>query len=500
MDPRTVSAQNRENPVTTAVPEALPNTRLRSAPVAIPSPPSNLTQEIRPIDLNSAFRLARVQNPELNIARQRVVEAAAFRMLAAAQILPTLNAGTNYDSHTGNLQQSNGNILSVNRSALYVGAGSNAIAAGSVNIPGVVLSGNISDGIFTYLVSKQVVQQRAFATAALQNQTFLQVAQAYSELVRAEGLVAIFKQARDEAKEIARLTGEYAATGEGRKADADRAATELARREAAIQDAEARVLVASAELCRLINLDPTLRLHPTDAFIVPMPIVPDPAPLGELIAIGLLHRPELGERRAAIRAAMLSLEGSKVLPFSPTILLGFSGGGFGGGSNLVRPVFGGFGGRTDVDAIAYWTIRNLGVGNVALIRLADANLKATRYQEIAILNQVRSEVAESYARTHARFAQIGTYEAAVKSGLDGFREDFSLIRERGVRSVLPIELLNNFRLLNEARRAYLDAIVDYNKAQFELFVAMGQPPANSLARPVPNEGIAPSGIPSVKAP
>ncbi len=480
--------------------DPLPPVRLGALPVPIPSPPTSLTNDVRPIDLNTALRLGGVQNPELNIARQRVIEATALRMLAAAQLLPTINAGTNYDSHTGVLQQSNGNILSVNRSALYVGAGTNAIAAGSVNIPGVVLTGNVSDVIFNYLVSRQVVQQRAFATAALQNQTFLRVALAYSELVRAEGLLAIFMQARGEAREIARLTADYAATGEGRKADADRAATELARREAAIPEAEGRLLVASADLCRILNLDPSLRLHPTDAFVVPLPIVPDPTPMSELIALGLLRRPELGERRAALRAAMLSLEGAKILPFSPTILIGFSDGGFGGGSNLVRPVFGGFGGRSDLDAMAYWTIRNLGVGNVALIRLADANLKATRYQQIGMLNEVRAQVAEAYARTHARYAQIGTYEAAVRTGLDGFREDLSLIRERGVRTVLPIELLNNFRLLNDARRTYLDSIVEYNKAQFELFVAMGQPPANALAHPVPTEGVAPSGVTSNKAP
>ncbi len=479
---------------------ALPPGRRLAAPLSVPSPPTILAADVRPIDLNTALRLAGVQNPELNLARQRVVEAAALRQLAAAQILPTINLGTNYDTHTGVLQQSNGNILSVNRSAVYVGSGSNAVAAGTVNIPGVVLAGNIAEGVYSYLVSKQVVNQRAFATAAVQNQTFLQVALAYSELTRAEGGRAISIQARDEAREVARLTADYAATGEGRKADANRAATELARREAAIQEAEGQILIASADLCRILNLDPSVRLHPTDAFVVPMPIVPDPAPLGELIALGLLRRPELGERRAAIRAALLSLEGSKVLPFSPTVLVGFSAGGFGGGSNLVRPIFGGFGGRTDLDVLAYWSIRNLGVGNVALIRIADANLRATRYQEIAVLNQVRSEVAEAYAKTHARFAQIGTYESAVRSGLDGFQEDFLLIRERGVRSVLPIELLNNFRLLNDARRAYLDSIVGYNQAQFELFVAMGQPPANALAHPAPTEGVAPSGISAATAP
>jgi outer membrane protein TolC len=222
-------------------------------------------------------------------------------------------------------------------------------------------------------------------------------------------------------------------------------------------------------------------------------------PLPELIAAGLLHRPELGERRAAIRASLLTLEGAKVLPFSPTVLIGFSAGGFGGGSNLVSPTFGGFGGRADLDAIGFWTLRNLGVGNVALIRSADARLKATRFQEIAVLNMVRSEVAEAYARSHARFAQIATTEAAVKSGLAGFREDYDRVYRRGREGektrTLPIELLDNFRLLARARREYLDSIVDYNRSQFELFVAMGQPPANVLAHPVPVDGYAASGIP-----
>src|SRR5262249_31070052 len=159
-----------------------------------------------------------------------------------------------------------------------------------------------------------------------------------------------------------RLTADYAREGQGRTADANRAATELARREADIQAAEAQVITASAELCRLLNLDPSIRLHPTDAFVVPQPLVPDPTPMCGLIAIGLLNRPELAAQRSAIQAALYSLDGAKILPFSPTALIGFSAGGFGGGSNLVRPIFGGFAGRTDLDAIAYWTIQNLGVG------------------------------------------------------------------------------------------------------------------------------------------
>ena len=483
------TGSRRSSEVPTTAPA--PASDLRSNLVLPPSA-SILDPAIRPIDLNTALQLAGAQNPDLLIARQRVVEAAALRQLAALQFLPSINLGMNYDSHTGVLQQSNGNILSVNRSAVYVGAGSNAVAAGTVNIPGVVLTGNVATAVYGYLASKQIVQQREFASLAVRNQAFLKTTLAYCALMRGEGTRAVAMQVRDDARRVAQLTAAYAAAGQGRKADADRAATELAKRESDFLAAEGDVLTSSARLCDVLNLDPSIRLHPTDAWVTPQPIVPDPIPVAELIALALLQRPELGERRAVIRESLLMLQGSKVLPFSPTVLVGFSGGGFGGGSNLVRPVFGGFGGRADVDAYAYWTIQNLGVGNLALINLARSRVGIARYQEIAVLDRIRAEVAEAYARTHARFAQIGTTEQAVRSGTEGYRDD--LIRLEGTVG-LPIELLDSMRLLARARYEYLGAIVDYNEAQFSLYVALGQPPANALARPVPTAGVVPPGDP-----
>ena len=66
-----------------------------------------------------------------------------------------------------------------------------------------------------------------------------------------------------------------------------------------------------------------------------------------------------------------------------------------------------------------------------------------------MLDHVRAEVAEAYARTHARYAQIGTTEQAVRTGLNGFRED--LERIRGAVG-LPIEVLDSLRLLARAGR------------------------------------------------
>ena len=280
------------------------------------------------------------------------MEAVALRQLAAAQILPTINLGMNYDNHTGILQQSNGNILASTAGAVYVGAGANAVAAGTVNIPGVVLAGNIAEGVFGWLVGRQVVAQRVAATRRCGTRRSCRSTLAYSELLRAEG------RGRSRCRSATRRRGRPAdrrlrQVGQGRQADAHRAAAELAeprgRRPAGRGRGPGRLGPAWPAS---INLDPSIRLHPTDAFVVPLPIVPDPIPVRELIALALLQRPELAERRAVIREALLALEGAKVLPFSPTVIIGFSAGGFGGGSNLVRPVFGGFGGRSDFDAVA----------------------------------------------------------------------------------------------------------------------------------------------------
>jgi hypothetical protein len=47
-------------------------------------------------------------------------------------------------------------------------------------------------------------------------------------------------------------------------------------------------------------------------------------------------------------------------------------------------------------------------------------------------------------------------------------------------------LLNSFRLTADARYKMLDAIVGYNKAQFAMYVALGNPPAAAMAKAIPD--------------
>ena len=447
--------------------------------------------ETSPIDLAGAFALIGVQNPEFLAAQHRVLEATAARQLAAVQLLPTINLGVSVDSHQGNLQQSDGNILNVRRDSLFVGAGANAVAAGTVNVPGVVWNLNVSESIYNFLISRQVLNQRQARTGTVNNSVQLRLAISYLNLVQAIGMRSICLQTRDDIAEVVKMTSNFAQVGQGRIADADRARTELAQTDAQVIDAEAKIVRESAQLASIVGLDTAIKLVPADQWIVPHSIVPEPISLPELLAIAFLQRPELVEQQADICRTLLALESAEILPFSPNVLIGFSTGAFGGGSNLASdPVgstqfargqdrFGSFQSRADFDVVLYWTLRNLGVGNQAQIDAAESRARQAQLQQLIVMDRIRAEVAAASYRVHARFHQIQTAEEAVRNAEVGWKQD----RQRmWANEGLPIEVLDSQRLLFRSRMALLNTIIAYNKAQFELYHALGNPQSVLLVR------------------
>lgn len=452
----------------------------------------DLDEPASPVDLPSVLQLAGYNSPEVLIAQQRVLAATARQQFAAAQALPNLNLGTNYDAHTGALQRASGAILQIQRSSLYVGAGANAVAAGSVNMPGLQYNLNLSETYFGYLASRQQSERFRAAAMVSRNQTLQQVTAAYCELVRAQGTRAIAVEMREHAADVAKTTADFARIGQGRPSDAERARTELGRRDADILAADAAIIKASATLGQILNLESSVKLQSSENWVVPRSVVPDPIPLPELIAISLYQRPEVAERRAEVHAAMLELKNAQLLIFSPQFIAGFSAGQFGGGGDVASdrngsPLFGNFNGRSDIDVILYWSIRNMGLANRAMIKASTARLASVDWERTKVLNDVRAEVADAFARTQMHSAQLDHLHRSVTASQDGFDQD---LRRTRAADGHPIEVLDSLRLLARSKQDYLDAISNYNRAQYDLYVAIGQPPADLLvhsAEPTAND-------------
>lgn len=440
------------------------------------------------LDLGVALRLAGVENPTINLAQEVVREALADQLAARSLLLPSLSAGANLRLHRGALLAASGIVRTVDLQSLYVGFGAGASGAGTVAVPGVRLFAHLGDAVYEPLAARQRVTARRSESQAVQNAILLDVATGYLELVGAESRLEVLKRGEAELAELNRLALANAKAGQYRQSDAKRAETNLELLHRDLFRAEEEVKVASARLCRLLQLDPSVRLRTPGGGVQPFRLIPENVEAEPLLAEALRTRPEVFARAAAISEAQTRVRQEQVRPFLPTVSVGYSYGGMGGGSNQAASDFSPLRGRSDFDVVAVWNVQNLGFGNRARVRGADAALGATIAGYDLAVNQIRREVTEALADARAAVAQITTAEAALVTAEEGFKLEMERIKQAQGR---PIEILDSFRQLLESRQELLRAVVAFNTAQFRLFVAVGSNPLTATPAPVPVQPIKP---------
>jgi outer membrane protein TolC len=351
------------------------------------------------------------------------------------------------------------------------------VGAGTVTVPGVVISSPLADALFAPLAARQLVAGRRFDARATQNNVLLDVCTQFLALVGAEARLQALRQSASESSEIVRLTAEFARTGQGREGDAERARNERLLLQVQESRAEEEVAVASAELARMLNMDPAIRLRGPEEPIPLVQLVDPQANLEELIQTALVNRPEVGARTADVAFNETRLRQEKVRPLLPFLFVGFSSGEFGGGSDQTDTRFGHFGGRTDFDVLAVWSLQNLGLGNLAVQHRVRAEVNQAAAERAQVIDRIRREVAEANALAAARRQEVEVARRRVETAEQAFRLDLNRTRNLEGR---VIEVQNSLNLLSAARQELVIAVVGYDQAQFQLFVAMGQPP--TLAR------------------
>jgi len=424
---------------------------------------------IREVTMANILASVAGRNPEVAFASQRYAEAYARLIAARVLWLPAINAGVGWNNHAGPVQASDGAVSNAARSSLTAGLGVQTIGAGSPVVPGLFANFHSADAIFQPRIANRAAAARDAAVRTRINDLLLETSLAYLELLRAHQSRAIALDIRFHAEQLADATANFAQAGEGTLADADRAATELSIRQNEVVRAEEEIQVASARVVELFNDSPYLVLRPLEPTIVPIELVPLNVKLDELVPRGLSSRPELAEAQHLVGEAMHRYRLEKTSPFLPNVLMGTSYAAFGGGPGAEIDSTEG---RFDLDAIAYWQVRSLGVGEYAARREARARYDQMRFEQVRVMNQVAREVVQAHAQMQARHRQIAISQQAVTRAVDSF--DRNLRRVKDLQG-LPIETLQSIQALDQARREYLRAIVDYNAAQFNLQRALGWP-------------------------
>ncbi len=422
----------------------------------------------RAIDLATALRLADADNTQIALAREKIRQAEAKVAQAKTLLLPDLTAGVSYHRHDGPLQETNGKVIDVDRSSSYIGGGAGAVGAGDVQVAGVALNVDLADAYYTPLAARQRAQLATSNSAAVRNQVQLEVATAWFELQRARGALQIAAEAQKNADALASATRSFAETGEGLDSDQERAAVEALVRKRDIEIVRENFEVRAIRLAWLLRIDPTTALHPAGSVEARTEWVESSAGLASLIDRAVGARPELVGSDAEIAATLQELHRRRFSPLIPQIAIGASGGAFGGDSGSSA---GYDDGRGDVSAAVYWQLNGLGFGHQAEVDERESLHRQAQISRADVEIAISAEVAGAFSSVRHRNTRIGIARDTVVRAQRSYELNRSRVFEN---QGLPIEVLQAIQSLVVARSSYLDSLVDYNIAQFQLYTAVGQ--------------------------
>jgi outer membrane protein TolC len=454
--------------------------QLRAAEVPPAAPEAG--EKVLPINLATALRLANASPIDVQIAGRQVELAAAAYDRAKVLWVPNLVMGADYFRHDGGQQNFAGEILNSSRSTVSAGLG-----------PNVVFS--FADAIYTPLAAKQDLAARRAYLQTANNDSVLGVAEVYFNLQQARGELAGALYAAAKAEEVNRIAGKLA-EGIAPPLEATRAKVELARRQQVVAAARERWRTASAELARLLRLAPGSLIDPVEPPSLPITVVQEGVELDELIALALVHRPELAGNQAIVQATLQRLKQEKMRPLIPSLAIrsvstnpsgsiGYGTFGGGAGDRLAN-----FGPRFDLDAQLLWEFQSLGFGNKARVGERKAEHQIATLELFRTQDRIAAEVAQAHAQLKAASERMKQAEPAFRDSIDLVEKSLrGMNQTRRVGDVLvlivrPQEVVAAVQSLGTANADYASAVADYNRAQFRLYRALGHP-GQCLAERVP---------------
>lgn len=458
-----------------------------------------------PINLATALRLSDAR-PIVIAAAQASVQYAAAKLTQAQAIwLPNVFIGASDYYHAGGGSGNSGIQFVNSRNEFMAGAGVTAWFA-------------TTDAIFTPLSARQVLRAREIDVQTAKNNALREVGEAYFTVQQARGRLAGNQDAVAKGREllvqVEKLSKDLAPAFE-----IDRVRARLAEIEQQATLSRQDWRVASAALTRALRLDPTTVAMPLEPPHLQVTLLSPDEIVDTLIPIGLTNRPELASQQALVEATLIRIRQERMRPLIPSlVLLGdavptapanfLMGGAF---QSTLNSRSNPWTARFDPSAQLLWEVRNLGVGNRALVRERQAQQQQALVDLYRIQDNVAADIAQAHAQVEAAFVRIGQAQAGLIEAQKNFAGNMKGLRET-IRFgdilqlvVRPQEAVSALSTLNLAYENYYLSIADYNRAQFRLYWAMGYPADVLACQRTPGEQMPinperPPPLPPVKAP
>jgi outer membrane protein TolC len=419
---------------------------------------------VYPIDLPTTLRLAGARNLDIQIAREALKEAEANRQSAWEQFFPWITPGVGYHRRDGLAQSVPSGVISDAHFQSYS--------------PGATLMAQLplGDAIYNSLAARQLVKASGQALETQRQEAILTAAQGYFELAKATALVDVINQAIEISRGYQQQLHAAVESGIAFRGDELRVQTQTEEYQMAREQALAQERVAGINLSQILHLDSRVALVPQDKGVEAITLVPTNSAMNALVEQALRSRPELRRSEAYLAATRATKNGAVYGPLIPSLGAQVFGGGLGGGPDGAPD---NFGAEEDYTLGISWRIGPGGLFDAGRVNASKARLATAELTEAKIKDAIVSDVVASVVRMNSAAAQIQLAENHLNTAAETSR----LVRERkeyGVGIVLEDILAQ--QALTQARTAYINALADYNKAQYALNKAIGGPAEESRTK------------------
>ncbi len=433
------------------------------------------TDKPLPINLATALRLADAR-PLIIAAAQASVQAEVARLRQTQLLwLPDIYMGSAYYRHDGLAQGNSGNVYNNAKDQFMAGGGAVAVFAAA-------------DAIFAPLAERQVVRAREADVQRARNDALQEVAETYFNVQQARGRLAGMQDTLEKTRDLQKRVNSLA-KGLVPFMELDRVRALAADLEQSVVLAREDWRTTSADLTRVLRLDPTALAVPLEPPYLRVTLIAPQESVDALVPIGLTNRPELATQQALVQAALVRLKQERLRPLIPSVVLSgdsapTSEGGFLSDGYFTSALNGqrnSSGVRNDWNVQVLWQLKNLGFGNRALVREREAQQLQALIELFRVQDMVAAEVARAYANLQSATTRMGQAETGVKEAQVTFAGNLKGISETTrfgdvlVLVTRPQEAVAALQQLRRAYDLYFSSLGDYNRAQFRLYRALGYP-------------------------
>ena len=143
---------------------------------------------------------------------------------------------------------------------------------------------------------------------------------------------------------------------------------------------------------------------------------------------------------------------------------------------------GNFSARSDFDIQILWELQNLGLGNRARARERRGEHELSILELFRIQDQVASDVVQSLTLAQSAAGRMKEAEDELRDAVDSAEKNLQGVSQTKrltgnllILVIRPQEVVAAIQALGQAYTDYFGAIADYNRTQFRLYRALGNP-------------------------